>query len=44
MLAIIVALLIMLWATINIILAINKKEIWGTIKFKEEDEDDKDCD
>lgn len=44
MLEVIAILLVMLFTATTIFLNINKEEIWGTIKFKEEDEDDKDCD
>lgn len=40
MLAIILGLGIILFAVIMIFLEINKEEIWSSIKFKDEDEDD----
>lgn len=40
MLEVIAILLVMLFTATMIFLNINKEEIWGTIKFKEEDEDE----
>ena len=40
MLEVIAILLVMLFTATMIFLNINKEEIWATIKFKEEDEDD----
>jgi hypothetical protein len=42
MLEVIAILLVSLFTATMIFLNINKEEIWATIKFKEEDEDDTD--
>lgn len=39
MLVFIIILLLLLWTAVMILLAINKEEIWNTIKFKDEKDD-----